>query len=92
MQGKTEVCVALARHGCDLNASDPATGFTALHHAAANDDLALVKALVSLKAKRSLTDFEGRTARDIAEEGGAIDIFDLLALPPVKNAKAKLPR
>ncbi len=92
MKGRAEVCVTLARDGCDVNVSDPATGFTALHHAAENKDLALAKALVALGAKRSLTDLEGRTGRDLAEEGGAIEIFDLLTPSPVKNAKGKRPR
>jgi ankyrin len=92
MKGQADVCAALAAHGCDVNVIDPATGFTALHHAAANDDLAVARVLVSLGAKRSLTDLEGRTARDLAEERGAIEIADLLSPSSVKNAKSKRPR
>ena len=82
MKGHPDVCMALAEHGCDVNVTDPATGFTALHHAATNGDLALAKALISLGAKRSLKDLDGRTARDLAEERGATEIFHLLAPAP----------
>lgn len=79
LAGESDVCVVLARHGAEVNAVDPATGETALHHAAADDDVALAKALVSLGAKRSIKDLQGRTARDLAEESGAMEIFELLA-------------
>lgn len=89
LKGHADVCEALAGHGCDVNVIDPANGFTALHYAAANDDFPVAKVLVALGTRQSITDLEDQTARDLAEERGAIEIFDLLSPPPVKNAKAK---
>lgn len=92
LAGKADVCVVLARHGAEVNAVDPATGETALHHAAADDDVALAKALVSLGAKRSIKDQEGRTAHDRAEEWGAMEIFDLVAPSAAEETPKKKSR
>jgi ankyrin repeat protein len=88
-RGKADVCIILAAHGADVNAADPATGATALHYAAELDDVVLAKALVSLGAKKAIKTRQGRTARDIAEEAGAIEIFDLLAPSPSEKQKTK---
>ena len=78
MSGHGNVCEILARHGADVNAIDPANGFSALHYAAANGDLELTKTLLAIGTKRSSKDLEGRTARELAEERGFEEIFDLL--------------
>lgn len=87
--GKAQVCTAVAAHGADVNVVDPETGETALHYAAENSDVVLAKALVSVGANKAIKNLEGRTPRDLAEEAGAIEIFDLLAPSPSEAGKTK---
>jgi ankyrin repeat protein len=56
-------------------------GFTALHDAAQNGDLAIVELLLERGADPTATDERGRTPRALATEAGHPDIADLLEGP-----------
>lgn len=57
----------LSYPGADVNARDPKTGMTALHHAAETDQLRAIQILLDFKAK-FLKDARGRTPYDAAKE------------------------
>lgn len=83
MRGRTQVCRLLLQHGCDPNVTDPESGFTALHFAASHGDTETVQMLLLARTNSALKDKSGRTARDVAEENGAVEIVELLS---AKNA------
>ncbi len=67
----------LQRLGANLNAQDEA-GTRPLHLAAAQGNLLLCKRLIALGAEVSLPDAQGKTALQIATEGGQTYIQELL--------------
>ncbi len=68
----------LLRAGAEVNAKQQG-GWTALHAAAKQGDLGMVRSL--LKAGASVTEVSenGQTASDLARENGAVDVLDLLS-------------
>jgi ankyrin repeat protein len=87
MGGKADVCRILLQHGCDPNIADPDTGFTALHYAASQGDTDTAEALLSARANPALKDKSNRTARDVAEEGGATEVVALLSHAPDRKER-----
>lgn len=67
----------LQRLGANLDDQDD-SGMRPLHLAAAQGNLLLCKRLIALGADIQLTDAQGRTALQIATDGGQIDIQTLL--------------
>jgi len=65
----TAVCAELLRHGADANAQQHG-GYTALHSAAQHGNEELVQALLLAGASTSLSDDQGKTAAQHAEEKG----------------------
>lgn len=60
--GKEGSLRELLRHGADINARGDLDGATALHAAAQNGDLAIIKALLEGRADPNVVDNAGRTA------------------------------
>jgi GNAT superfamily N-acetyltransferase len=72
-RGDEDGVYALLVAGVDPNAADRSSGRTALHAAAAADQLDTVSVLVGwVPADKQLTDRRGRTALDLARPGSAV--------------------
>ena len=88
----TDVVVALLRLGCDPNAPN-SYGVTALMLAAKDGDAALLGELVEAGGDATLRatggDYEGKTALDLAEEGGHGEVAALLRTASVAETTAK---
>ena len=77
--GQTEVInQILGDQSTDLEAADEETGFTALHCAAMNDHVNVVKLLISHGAKLNKVDFEGRQATHHAIAGVGVRCLEYL--------------
>jgi cytohesin len=73
-----ELILALIERGLNVNATDPATGATLLHLAAANDDMAIVQAIMAHGGNVALLDGSGRTACQHALAAGHHEIAAFL--------------
>jgi uncharacterized protein len=71
-----EVAEVLLDHGADLEACEH--GFTPLHSAAHNGDLALVEMLLARGADAARRTADGRTALDLALEAGHAEVVERL--------------
>lgn len=81
--GQSEVARTLLAHHADVNAR-MSEGFTALHEAAQNGDLASVKLLLEAGADPAIAAGpKKRTALDVASENGHLDVVALLRLAAV---------
>ena len=77
--GQIEVIVQiLGDRSTDLQAADEETGFTALHCAAMNDHVDVVKLLISHGAKLNKVDYEGRQATHHAIAGVGVRCLEYL--------------
>jgi len=68
----------LLERGADPNAATSITGATALIYAASNGDLELVRELLNRGARPDHKDQSGRTASDVARDGGHEEILRTL--------------
>jgi ankyrin repeat protein len=73
----SDVAVALIAAGADIDSAQR-HGWTPLHSAAHNGDVALVEALLEAKASRTATNDDGHTAAEVAEAAGHNEIVRLL--------------
>lgn len=76
--GDTFMCQQLLQKALNWRVAD-SQGRTVLHHAAANDDLALVKLMVSLGSDAQAVDNAGWTPLKCAKEEASLQAFSLLA-------------
>lgn len=72
-----EICAMLLRAGCDVNATQQGS-YTALHSAAANGDLGIVRLLLAHEAKHGVKSETGETPLDLARKRGNTDVANLL--------------
>ena len=79
-QGHTDVVARLLKAGVDVNARYP-NELTALMWAAGGGHPATVKFLLDAGADTSLKDNRGKTALDIADETGKLDVKKVLSAP-----------
>ncbi len=66
LNGETKMVSMLAARGADINHRETLMGQTPLHIASERGDAETVRALVQLGADRTLQDYNGRTAADVA--------------------------
>ena len=66
----------LLKYGANVNYTS--NGGTALHYAAANNNIEAVQLILEYNPDTRLTDEDGETARDVAEDSGYDEIVDLI--------------
>jgi len=72
--GRERMVKSLLNYGADVNVQDRQFGFTALGCAAANGHGTVVKLLLKHGAQPEIRDSSGKTASELAESNGLVDI------------------
>lgn len=91
MQHKLQIIMYLLDSGAEIDAQTP-EGKTALMYAVANSRLEVVELLVSSGASLTITDHQGRQAKDMIEQGSSLQqdhLRKILSQPQVNIAKYK---
>ncbi|TWT73941.1 ankyrin repeat domain-containing protein [Allorhodopirellula solitaria] len=74
-----EAVKTLLDAGAEVNATDTGEGFTALMHAAAEGQLAVVKELLKHDADKTRRDIDGDNAKNFAEQNGHAEVVEVLS-------------
>jgi len=76
--GRADVAEMLIKRGADVNAREGWLAQTPLHWAAISGHADVVKLLLENDADPSIKDKNGKTALDVAREGGHVDVAEII--------------
>ena len=78
LEAAKEIVSALLKAGARVDSTQKG-GYSALHSAAANGNLPLIKVLIQAGAKREVLSDDGKTPMQFAKERGRTEVVEFLA-------------